>query len=39
MNDFLRDIIKEVGNEYASIVDDGVEAEMLILLLTLVLIY
>ena len=26
MSDFLRDIIKEVGNEYASIVDDGVEA-------------
>ena len=26
MNDFLRDVIKQVGNEYASIVDDGVEA-------------
>ena len=26
MNNFLRDVIKEVGNEYASIVDDGVEA-------------
>jgi hypothetical protein len=26
MNDFLKDIIKQVGNEYASIVDDGVEA-------------
>ena len=26
MSDFLRDIIKTVGNEYASIVDDGVEA-------------
>jgi len=26
MNNFLKDIIKEVGNEYASIVDDGVEA-------------
>lgn len=25
-NDFLKDIIKEVGNEYASIVSDGVEA-------------
>ena len=25
-NDFLRSIVKEVGNEYASIVDDGVEA-------------
>ena len=26
MNDFLRSVIKEVGNEYASIVADGVEA-------------
>ena len=26
MSDFLKDIIKDVGNEYASIVDDGVEA-------------
>ena len=26
MSDFLKSIIKEVGNEYASIVDDGVEA-------------
>lgn len=26
MNNFLRDVIKQVGNEYASIVDDGVEA-------------
>ena len=26
MNDFLKNIVKEVGNEYASIVDDGVEA-------------
>ena len=26
MNDFLKDVIKQVGNEYASIVDDGVEA-------------
>jgi RecA/RadA recombinase len=26
MSDFLRDVIKQVGNEYASIVDDGVEA-------------
>ena len=25
-NDFLKTIVKEVGNEYASIVDDGVEA-------------
>ena len=25
MSDFLRDVIKQVGNEYASIVDDGVE--------------
>ena len=25
-NDFLKDIIKEVGNEYASMVSDGVEA-------------
>ena len=24
-NDFLKQIIKETGNEYASIVDDGVE--------------
>ena len=26
MTDFLKSIIKEVGNEYASIVEDGVEA-------------
>jgi len=26
MNDFLKDIIKETGNEYASLVADGVEA-------------
>ena len=26
MNDFLKDIIKETGNEYASLVSDGVEA-------------
>ena len=26
MSDFLKSIVKEVGNEYASIVDDGVEA-------------
>ena len=26
MNDFLRNIIKDVGNEYASLVSDGVEA-------------
>ena len=26
MNDFLRDVIKNAGNEYAAIVDDGVEA-------------
>ncbi len=26
MSDFLKTIIKEVGNEYASIVSDGVEA-------------
>ena len=26
MNDFLKSIIKEVGNEYASLVSDGVEA-------------
>ena len=26
MNDFLKDIIKEAGNEYASLVADGVEA-------------
>ena len=25
MNDFLKDIIKETGNEYASLVADGVE--------------
>ncbi len=25
MSDFLRDVIKQVGNEYAAIVDDGVE--------------
>jgi len=28
MSDFLKNIIKEVGNEYASLVADGVEAEM-----------
>ena len=26
MSDFLEDIIKETGNEYASLVSDGVEA-------------
>ena len=26
MNDFLKDIIKTTGNEYASLVADGVEA-------------
>ena len=26
MNDFLKDVIKETGNEYAGIVSDGVEA-------------
>ena len=26
MNDFLKDIIKSTGNEYASLVEDGVEA-------------
>ena len=26
MSDFLKDIIKETGNEFADIVDDGVEA-------------
>ena len=26
MNDFLKNIIKEVGNEYASLVEDGIEA-------------
>ena len=26
MSDFLKDIIKETGNEFAAIVDDGVEA-------------
>ena len=26
MNDFLKDIIKEAGNEYASLVSEGVEA-------------
>ena len=26
MNDFLKDIIKETGNEYASLFADGVEA-------------
>ena len=26
MNEFLKDIIKETGNEYASLVSDGVEA-------------
>ena len=25
-NDFLKDIIKSTGNEYASLVEDGVEA-------------
>ena len=25
MNDFLKDIIKETGNEYASLVSDGVD--------------
>jgi phage tail tape-measure protein len=26
MSDFLKDIIKETGNEYASLVSEGVEA-------------
>ena len=26
MNDFLKDIIKETGNEYAAIVAEGIEA-------------
>ena len=26
MSDFLKNVVKEVGNEYASIVADGVEA-------------
>ena len=26
MNDFLKDIVKDSKNDYASIVDDGVEA-------------
>ena len=26
VNDFLKDIIKSTGNEYASLVEDGVEA-------------
>ncbi len=26
MNDFLKDVIKETGNEYAGIVSEGVEA-------------
>ena len=26
MNDFLKDIIKQTGNEYAALVSDGVEA-------------
>ena len=25
MNDFLKDIIKQTGNEYAALVSDGVE--------------
>ena len=28
LSDFLKSIVKEVGNEYASIVEDGVEKEM-----------
>ena len=36
MNDFLKDIIKETGNEYASLVADGV---VLIHLSTQVVIY
>ena len=28
MNDFLKDIVKDSKNDYASIVDDGVEAVM-----------
>ena len=27
MNDFLKDIIKETGNEYASLVADGVDGD------------
>ena len=26
MSDFLKSVVKEVGNEYASLVTDGVEA-------------
>tara|TARA_R100001126_G_C4804787_1_gene138776 strand:+ start:462 stop:692 length:231 start_codon:yes stop_codon:yes gene_type:complete len=26
MNDFLKDVIKETGNEYAAVVSEGVEA-------------
>ena len=26
MNDFLKDVIKETGNEYAQVVSEGVEA-------------
>ena len=39
MNDFLKDIIKETGNEYASLVADGVEEVILIHLSTQVVIY
>ena len=40
MNDFLKDIIKETGNEYASLVADGVEdLVILIHLSTQVVIY
>ena len=36
-NDFLKKIIKETGNEYASVVEDGVESGDVDRLLTLVL--
>ena len=29
MSDFLKDIIKETGNEYASLVSEGVEAGLI----------
>ena len=40
MNDFLKDIIKETGNEYASLVADGVERLVILIhLSTQVVIY
>ena len=36
-NDFLKKIIKDTGNEYASVVEDGVKLVMWTLLLTLAL--